>query len=201
MLEHLKNLQNIGLNKNQIKVYLASLELGSATVIELARKTDIIRTTIYDNLRVLKKYGLITEIINENGKNLFIPENPGKLLRALESKKQKIKESIPDLLEIFHSTKTRPKIQFFYGKQGIIELMEIANQENPERENFLLGDLKAKFSWLSREERLPYKKQRIKKAIRNYIIATNTFEEVKQFSRHDPKKHQKELRQIRLKNT
>lgn len=113
MQQHIKTIQNIGLNKNQANVYLACLELGPSTVIKLSKHTGIIRTTIYDNLRVLKEHGLIAETIDDAGKILFTAENPQKLLKVLENKKQQITESLPSLIELFNTTKTNPKIQFF----------------------------------------------------------------------------------------
>lgn len=197
MLQYLRNLEQIGLNVNQAKTYLACLELGQTTVIKLAQKTGIIRTTIYDNLRALKEYGLVTETV-EGGRRMFIAESPAKLANILEAKKQTIEESLPALMEIFNSAKAKPKIQFFHGVKGIMKIHEMSNQENPAKKNLILGDLNAEFSWLSREQRLPYKRERIKRAIRNYTLSTNTLAEIKKFSNYDPDRHKRDLREIKM---
>lgn len=198
MQQHIKTIQNIGLNKNQANVYLACLELGPSTVIKLSKHTGIIRTTIYDNLRVLKEHGLIAETIDDAGKILFTAENPQKLLKVLENKKQQITESLPSLIELFNTTKTNPKIQFFSGKQGITKVTEISRQENPEKEILILGDLKALFSYLTPEEKAARSKSRVKKAIRSFIISTNTPQEMKSFSIPDPQNHKKKMREVRM---
>jgi len=50
-----KILRNLGLNEKEAKIYLACLELGSATVQEVAQKSSIKRTNIYNLLGSLKK--------------------------------------------------------------------------------------------------------------------------------------------------
>ena len=66
-------------------VYLAVLELGSGTVIEIARKSEIKRTTVYDILLDLEKSGLIYQTTKVN-KRLFVAEDPEKLKKKLEER-------------------------------------------------------------------------------------------------------------------
>ena len=81
----LKILQNLGIQEKQAKVYLACLELGSATIQELAQKSKVKRTSIYNFLEELKNLGLITEI-KEGKKLLLIPENPETVVKRAEQR-------------------------------------------------------------------------------------------------------------------
>ena len=91
MLE--KYLADIGFSDKEVKVYLSALELGEASVLQIAKKSKINRTTAYPVLTALQRKGLISFI--QNGKKqLFYAESPGKLktfvetqIRALEIKK------------------------------------------------------------------------------------------------------------------
>ena len=49
-IELVEALEAYGLNKKQAKVYLACLELGLATVQDLAKRSGVRRTTIYSLL-------------------------------------------------------------------------------------------------------------------------------------------------------
>jgi len=197
MNQHLKNLKCIGLNSNQAKVYLAALEMGQTSVIELAKKTHLNRTAIYDYIIVLKEYGLINEIVSQ-GKRLFIAEHPGKLNNIVDIKKQKIQESLPELLSLFKTAKIKPGIQVFEGIQGISKIIELSIIHNHEKKRYIFGDLNTLFSWIPEPQMQSFINLRIKKAIRNYTIAANSLEEVHKFSHYDEQKHKKELREIRL---
>jgi len=54
-----KELQEIGLNANEAKIYLSILKLGEATANRIANLSEIARSTTYDILEKLKHRGLI----------------------------------------------------------------------------------------------------------------------------------------------
>ena len=60
MLE--KYLQEIGLSDKEASVYVALLQVDNDSVLDLAKRTKINRTTIYPVLESLAKKGLISEI-------------------------------------------------------------------------------------------------------------------------------------------
>ena len=65
-----KALLACGLNKKEAKLYLASLELGPATVNKLAKKSRLKRTTIYSLIDSLGARGIIKEV-RRRGKKYF----------------------------------------------------------------------------------------------------------------------------------
>ncbi len=197
MLQYLKNLQQIGLNHNQAKTYLACLELGTTTIIGISKRTGIARTTTYDNVRVLKKYGLITEII-ENGKHMLIAESPVKLSNILEVKKQKIDDCIPGLLAVFESSKAKPKIQFFEGVKGIEKILDLSVVDNKNKVTQILGDVGTLFSWIPEPSIKLFTSKRVKRAIRNYAITTTSTENMKKFNMLDKMRHKREFREMRF---
>lgn len=55
-------LKQYGLTKNEIKVYLTLLPLGSINPQEVAKRVDLPRTTVYNSLYYLYQKGLVSKI-------------------------------------------------------------------------------------------------------------------------------------------
>ncbi len=101
-------------------VYLASLELGGASVIDIAKKANIKRTTAYDILIDLQKMGLLSQTV-QGKKRLFIGEDPEKIKKDLERKEAAFNEILPIIKSVYNSGGTKPKIRFYEGTDGLKE--------------------------------------------------------------------------------
>ncbi len=73
-----EQLEKLGLNANESKVYLASLELGESTVQRIAKKAGMKRTTVNSIVNSLLEKGLISKTRSKN-KNLYFSSKPKKL--------------------------------------------------------------------------------------------------------------------------
>lgn len=122
-------LKQFGLNNKEIKTYIALLQLGKATVLEIAKKSGIKRPTTYLTLEELAKKGLISKIPRKN-KTLFVAENPEKLIQISEKRKKDIISIIPSLLGIHNVKIDKPQVQLYEGKEGIQQAYEIIMQTN-----------------------------------------------------------------------
>ncbi|TAK96188.1 hypothetical protein EPO05_02420 [Patescibacteria group bacterium] len=116
-------LEKQGLKPHQIKVYLAILELGRATTIEVAKKTGIKRTTAYDLIEDLIRLGYVAEA-RKGKRRLFIAEDPSLLASKLEQKLLDIKDLIPALLTINSKAVPKPAVRFYDGVEGVRNIME-----------------------------------------------------------------------------
>lgn len=114
-------LEQLGLRDKKAEVYLAALELGSATVIEISQKAGIKRTTCYDILVDLIKIGLVSET-SKGKKRLFIGEDPEKISKDLENKEKLFSEILPQLKSVYNIKGVKPKIRFYEGKEGLKEV-------------------------------------------------------------------------------
>lgn len=114
-------LEQFGLHGKKADVYLASLELGSSTVIAIAKKSGVKRTTCYDILMELEKEGLVSETA-KGKKRLFIGEDPEKIKRDLANKERLFSEILPQLKSIHNVSGTKPKIRFYEGAEGVKEV-------------------------------------------------------------------------------
>lgn len=116
-----KKLQNIGLNEKEAKVYLASLELGEATIQRIAKKSGIKRTTTYDVLASLKDRGLIS-MIKKDKHFYYFAESPSTIASDLEEKRDALSKIMPELLSFDNLLDRKPKIRYFEGIKGLQEV-------------------------------------------------------------------------------
>ena len=133
-----KTLAKIGLDNNEIKIYLTLLKEGSLLAGTIADKTQIHRRTVYDALNKLLRKGIITYSIL-NGKKHFQAVNPDRLLLFLKEKKTRIEEEekevtniLSRLNELFKTPKTRIHAEIFTGKEGVKSVMELILKERKE---------------------------------------------------------------------
>lgn len=113
-----QNLEYLDITGKKADVYMACLELGSGTVIEISKKAGIKRTNCYDILFSLIEEGLVSETAKGN-KRLFVGEDPEKIIKKFEQKRQALNELMPQLKSIYNTKGIKPKIKFFEGKEGI----------------------------------------------------------------------------------
>ncbi len=133
-----KTLAKIGLDDNEIKIYLILLNEGTLLAGNIAEKTQIHRRTVYDAINKLLKKGIITYSIL-NGKKHFQAVNPDRLLLFLKEKKRLIEEEEKEvssmlfqLKELIKTPKTRMHAEIFVGKEGVKSVMELILKEKKE---------------------------------------------------------------------
>jgi len=126
----IKQLIEFGLSDKEARIYLALLELEVATVTEIAKNTNIKRSSTYVVLDSLKEKGLVSMSEDKKVQN-YIAISPDMLLleaqnRAKKAKniKEEINNIIPELKALHKDTKQRPKVKVFEGKQGLISSFE-----------------------------------------------------------------------------
>jgi sugar-specific transcriptional regulator TrmB len=117
-------IKNLGLSEKAAEVYLASLELGEATVQQLAKKANLKRTTIYYTLEELKDAGAILET-KRNKKSFYLPETPKNVLKRVKEKIWDTESSLDILEGKMHSIYKRPRIYFLYGPSGFKKIWDM----------------------------------------------------------------------------
>ena len=118
-------LEEIGLTKNEIKIYLALLELGSTTTGPLIKKTKIHTSKVYDGLDRLADKGLVSHILEANIKH-FKAVNPERLIEFLHDKKKKLDQQEDEIKSIIPQLKSRQltlgdltEAEIFQGWKGM----------------------------------------------------------------------------------
>jgi len=111
----LKNLVESGLSEKEAAVYYASLALGPAPVLRIAKNAGINRATTYSVIDSLAERGLMH--VEERGlKKVFVAEDPENLRQVMEQKMQKVAAIIPDLTKIY---KAQGKVSLIRTHEGI----------------------------------------------------------------------------------
>ncbi len=130
MLE--EKLQKFGLSEKEVKVYLAIIELDTASANEVAKKSGINRSTTYILLESLKKKGLVS-IAGEKEKDikLFTAVSPERLHQMAEEQVKSYTELVgiaqnimPELKSMHRGTRKKPRVRYFEGTEGLVSAYE-----------------------------------------------------------------------------
>lgn len=119
----LNTLFSIGFTKKEAAVYLAALELGEATITDIAEKAGLPRTTSYGFIKILSAKGLLSFSIKKRRK-YFFAEDPVRLSNINQERERLLKEALPSLRSIYNVSETKPKIRFYEGREGIKTILE-----------------------------------------------------------------------------
>ena len=188
----LEVLQNYGLAEKEAKTYLACLELGDSLASEIALKSNLPRTLLYDILERLIDLGLISYAIKNNRK-YFRTADPREFLQILKEKELAIKQVLPalEMLQKLHGVR-KPKVEVYEGKEGMKTMMNDILRSNS-HEFLAYGSSRSSFEVIPAfmEE---WHHERIKRKVRMRIIYNQT-----QQARLRIKAHPKSLRYSRYR--
>jgi sugar-specific transcriptional regulator TrmB len=123
-------LGQLGFSDNETKIYLAALEMGTASAQDIAKKAELKRTTGYSVLSYLVNRGVVGKTIIKN-KTRFVAESPEKLLNLVNEIKINITKVLPELEAVYNKKETKPKITFFEGQNAIHNVYEDTLKEKP----------------------------------------------------------------------
>jgi sugar-specific transcriptional regulator TrmB len=111
-------LHALGLEESEARAYVALLELGEASVGQLALKAKLKRPTTYLIVDVLKSKGMVS-MTKRGKKTLLVAEDPRMILDMLEERKKKVERVMPELLSLANVIDRKPTIRYFEGTDGI----------------------------------------------------------------------------------
>ena len=119
----MEELQEIGLTRNECKVYIALLDLGPSLAGQIARKTGLHRRNVYDTTDMLIKKGLVGYILRNN-RRLFRASEPKRLLGMIKEKETMTIPVVEKLEERYYKTKEKEETNFYKGKEGLKTIFE-----------------------------------------------------------------------------
>ena len=179
-----EELRLLGLNDIDVKVYLTLLKTGTSLASEVAKKTEIPRASIYDILERLEKEGLVSFIIKDF-KKYFSAAEPRTIVKALDYKRDKIKDIIPQLEEMSHREFGESiKTEVYQGINGLQTILSMVLES---KEMFVMGASRKSM------QVLPYfmdkwHKERIKKKIEVTIIYNDSLDVRESMQKEETKK-------------
>jgi sugar-specific transcriptional regulator TrmB len=123
-------LQKLGLSEKEIKVYLASVQLGPSSVRAIAQSASVNRGTAYDMLKALQEQGLVT-YYHKDTHQYFIAEDPAKLEDLLLQRQQELlrvhqelSKAIPQLRSLHDKAGAKPVVKYYDGMHGIRVILQ-----------------------------------------------------------------------------
>lgn len=181
MINH-QDLEKIGFSEKESQVYLAALDLGEATIQQLAEKSGVKRVTVYIIIESLMKHGLISSV-EKGKKTFFAAENPVNIVRFFNARKKELEKDLdeksevlkkitPELESLFKIAGPKLKVRFLQGKEGLRTMMnDFLKTECSEIKGFVALDALFKIFPGHEEETT---KKRVAKGIKSKIIYTNS---------------------------
>jgi len=169
-------LEEIGLTKGEIKVYLTLLKLGETTTGKIIEDAQISSGKIYEILEKLIKKGLASYTIKEKTK-YFSAASPNRILDFIHKREDDLKDKeeeflkeMPRLLALGASRKVQNEIRLFEGFNGFQTIIfEALSELIPKDEVLAMGifsEKSEKFNILWKR----WHKERIKRKIRCKVI-------------------------------
>jgi len=117
----------LGFSEGEADIYIALLKLGSASIMQLAKKSGRHRTHIYDTIEKLKEKGLVSESIVDNKKKI-VPSNPDNIIDYLKEREKKAESILPELKKL-QKTHGDIIVETFKGKAGLRSVLRDIHRE------------------------------------------------------------------------
>jgi len=105
---------DIGLSSNEVKIYVALLELGGANVTQISIKSKVHRTNVYDSLQKLAEKGIVSQVMQENIK-FFEATDPKNFITLLREKEMRLSSVLPQLSLLKNSVEERGDVVMYKG--------------------------------------------------------------------------------------
>lgn len=172
-MESLKKqvLEDLGLTRNEIEVYLALMRLGSTSAGMITKECCLHRRNVYDALEKLVQRGLVGYVTKGKTKH-FETTDPQRLLDILKEKRasleigeKRLQSIMPDLLNS-RNNKESQDVKVFMGREG--RKLVFQDILRTARENLVLGGVPPSKS--AEGYMKQYNRRRAKAGIQNKMI-------------------------------
>ena len=111
-------LQELGFDRKEISIYLATLELGMAPASLIARRAGLKRPTVYVVLKRLRKKGM-TDCFLKGNVQFYAVMAPARLCEKYERCLRDFKEALPHLTSLQGHPLRKPRMHLAEGKSNI----------------------------------------------------------------------------------
>lgn len=135
MVQWEKLLKSLGFTDSEAKIYLTSLEIGPASVQDLAKKARVSRVTTYAVIESLSARNLMSSV-EKGKKKLFVAESPERLVSfvhlrvgEMQTTLKQIEASLEDLKLLQRGEK--PVVRLFEGQEALKAIQEDVLRTRP----------------------------------------------------------------------
>lgn len=117
------------LDEQDMRVYLALLELEAVSIRKVADKTGINRGTVYEILKHLVEEGLVSTRVTGK-REYFVAESPERIFDMIRDKRKSLLEAqraaeavIPTLLTHSARPEGRPVVRYYEDDEGVVAIL------------------------------------------------------------------------------
>ncbi|MDO8489981.1 MAG: helix-turn-helix domain-containing protein [bacterium] len=192
-------LAKLDLSEHQSAVYFALLQMGSGSIMDVAKRSGLKRTTTYSILDGLVQKGFAS-VNKKNAHREYIAEDPRRLPEILNIEIQKIKQrqenfsnALPELMSFYNASAVKPKIKYFEGVEGMRMVFNETLQLGKDEEILAYSSAESIHKYLGDDYVKSYLAERVSKGIIQRAIAEDSVD-----ARQHQKNDRKELRITRL---
>lgn len=125
-LDLISLIETTGLKNKEAKIYLALLELGTASASQVAKVAQLKRPTTYLILEELKEGGYVSQTTSKKSKK-YQGIGPEVILAKKKTDLKNFSEMSPFLQTLQNKSGMRPKISYFTDNEGILNVYEDLN--------------------------------------------------------------------------
>lgn len=186
-------IQSVGLSEREARIYIIGLKTGPAPASTYANKTRLNRITVYHHLEDLVSRGLFTRAVRKNVK-WYEPIAPEKLSAYSQKNCETLTKALPELESLMGDTVSIPRVRYFEGTKGILDVYRETLGAKTELLNFSNSELVREF-WKEYDKK--YIAERVKKGIflKGILLDTALGKKLQ----GQDKKHNREIRLVSAK--
>ena len=120
-------LEDIGLTKREIKIYVALLEEGSTSAGKIIEKANVQNSVFHFCINRLIRKGLVG-YVKKGTIRIYSAAKPEQFVTYLKDKEEKVTKLIPELRSRQYLGEEKQEAEMFEGKKGVITaLLELIN--------------------------------------------------------------------------
>lgn len=111
-------LEELGLSKNEARIYLALLTYGGSGVSTISLRSKVHRRNAYDSVHRLIEKGLAYEVFQQ-GETVYEAVDPSKLMEFVKERETKLSAELPALLAAYQTHKAPQRAYIYQGIEGM----------------------------------------------------------------------------------
>lgn len=169
----LETLINLGLSDHESRVYLASLAIGSSTVLKIARAAGLKRTTVYYVIDALERQGLMNVEVR-GFKQLYAAESPEKLARLVDRRRDEFQKLLPEFSAVYNLKGGESMIKYYQGLEAVKNVYESMLRDVRPHEDYLVISDTQRWTNLDPKYFLDFRKRRSKLNINRKLLLQDT---------------------------
>ncbi len=156
-------LEDIGLTKGEITLYLALLDLGESNAGSIKKKTGLQNSVVHLCLNNLLGKGLVN-YVEKGRRRFYTATNPGHLVDFIDEKRRRLQEILPDLIQK-QKEKINYQVHIYEGVKGLKAVHEDILKDLKKGEEFFVLAVPKEAHERFEPYFLDFHKRRLKKGI------------------------------------